>query len=988
MFSKRFTALLLMLVMLFSLAACDTAAGDDTDNDTDRADIAQLEVTDFTDSDAGQEEFIQTVDITPGGTDVPDTTGTPDDDAFLPPMQRMYDKSGIDLNYSYENRIILPGGEILFTIAYSKTQDAGLDQASRKRYSEIVKYSADGSVLLRKDTTDLFGSVWNMIPAIDRATGKAYVFVFCSAYMDNDVLVPTITRIYEIKDDLSPDMVVERRFSDSDAIDGQEVDSLSKMILHNGFAYALNKYTQVIKIDLTTGQSVDIYNVEVSPDDPYVRDPQEDDRANAVNAISNIEIAKNGKLRMYGRTKVYEVDDNLNITTCVEIPDINTQFVWLLYEHRTSLLYSEDARWRSRPSPTGFIKYDNDEKYAYLSVNSNNSERQLADGQIERLTVIPEEPLFGVDFAEAMDQKYWFIVRYKVGDDGIFTEPQIIYNRYTKGQPGFSDSNKDNIIYLCSTDGKDFVKLFHGYFASYYPLNGTEIGEEEVLSAGCYTELFGGDYLGNVPRENNDRFYNFDSAYSLFKTSSLTHAKEISENNGVLFLLIYRLLPDTTDPDNIISVRELYKVDLSDMKTFTPALKDSGAEDSAKKTITAYAYFVNRTILDIVKGLFEKKYPAYALDITYFNQGDEDKMKLQLASEVMAGKGPDIFVMDKFTASDPYSMANAGNFANLGKYIDGDESFNPDDYYLNLLNMGIVDGKRYFVPMTVSPQFVYGDMDAIQKLGMVSKNGDTYTAPESYTIDEFMAQIQNQSDTPGYVKPQIQGDLAQFVGGQYLGGSGIQFYDLQTKQVFTDTDAFKTQLETFKKMYTQLDKVSIGKGQVITATDVTNMVMLDPVTMPSYYYYNYERLSDSTTILGIAEAPKAAEGLSDVIYPDLLLAVNSNSRNKQAAAEFVKLAISPEAVKAGLDGLSGYPVARSWVKDVVNYTKDKEISPELVDYFCQMSDAILSSARISFVNIDLEAIINDQLMKYLTDKQSLSDTCNMLAQKIQLFLAE
>lgn len=98
--------------------------------------------------------------------------------------------------------------------------------------------------------------------------------------------------------------------------------------------------------------------------------------------------------------------------------------------------------------------------------------------------------------------------------------------------------------------------------------------------------------------------------------------------------------------------------------------------------------------------MFNATYPQVKVEI---NTTDSDiktsDYSTRLNTEVMAGKGPDVFWFCPDMPISIYKIMDAGVLADINKYIESDKSFKSGDYFKVIMDSGVYKGKRYIIPL-------------------------------------------------------------------------------------------------------------------------------------------------------------------------------------------------------------------------------------------------------------------------------------------------
>lgn len=162
---------------------------------------------------------------------------------------------------------------------------------------------------------------------------------------------------------------------------------------------------------------------------------------------------------------------------------------------------------------------------------------------------------------------------------------------------------------------------------------------------------------------------------------------------------------------------------------------------------------------------------------------ENEIQKLQI--EIMAGKGPDLYVLtapmgmstvepDLF--DNPYQIIQSGAFAPLDSYMDEDSYWKEGSYKKEFLEVGKHDGKQYLLPFTCS----YYVLEGIQDIDIL----------EGKSLGEWLEYAKQSENLP--LRQCILEGLSQF-GGRWFQPA----VDYETGQVRFDKEKWKQFGETY-----------------------------------------------------------------------------------------------------------------------------------------------------------------------------------------------
>ena len=151
---------------------------------------------------------------------------------------------------------------------------------------------------------------------------------------------------------------------------------------------------------------------------------------------------------------------------------------------------------------------------------------------------------------------------------------------------------------------------------------------------------------------------------------------------------------------------------------FSGCGESTASSNSSKLTYCAY---YEDAICDIIKRYNKyctKHYDeSYQIEIVEFESQEE--MKLKMSTEIMAGEGPDIFSLsqklpfEKLT--DSKTIADVNELISEFSYDIGIDNCNS-----KIMDAGVIDGKRYFIPLFYSPDVFITTEETLNKYNLTS----------------------------------------------------------------------------------------------------------------------------------------------------------------------------------------------------------------------------------------------------------------------------
>ena len=140
---------------------------------------------------------------------------------------------------------------------------------------------------------------------------------------------------------------------------------------------------------------------------------------------------------------------------------------------------------------------------------------------------------------------------------------------------------------------------------------------------------------------------------------------------------------------------------------------------------------MERHVRNIIK-LFKEQYPNVEFELETLPNGNKrgddykdarDATLQRLRSAIMAGKGPDIFLLPSTTTTyemlfeDVNLAMRNGLFEDVSEYYDADTELRTEELISGVMDAGVVDGARYILPLRYEMPVAYVDVAQFEALG-------------------------------------------------------------------------------------------------------------------------------------------------------------------------------------------------------------------------------------------------------------------------------
>ncbi|QAA32316.1 extracellular solute-binding protein [Clostridium manihotivorum] len=395
---------------------------------------------------------------------------------------------------------------------------------------------------------------------------------------------------------------------------------------------------------------------------------------------------------------------------------------------------------------------------------------------------------------------------------------------------------------------------------------------------------------------------------------------------------------------------------------------------------------------------YEKKYTNIKIKVVVFNASTSDGVDnyvKKMLTDTLADDGPDILVLDSQTTR---KLEKADMLVDLGAFIEKDRDFKKEDY-----NMKVIEGGKYKGKQVIMP-FDYYVNQYITTEELLKKNN--LNLQENYTEKQFIKELSSYIASASKDRKKLlfanQVNIEDFIEG-----SGVNFIDYDSKKAYFDKPEFKEIVEDYKKIYNSSKKDSEVTGRSGTdgfeaLKNGTALLSNDPIDMRDTFF-PYESLIKQTIkenlIINVIPGYSGGERITPIVNGSL--AISKNAKNKAAAYNFIKLAISEEIQKnrqipfmIPVNKKAARELEQQYIKNEVNstfeYSKSltvvkQPLSENFKAYYDKIIDQV-DEAKVT--NSEVENMMMECLTPYFEDKASYETCLKILENKINLYLNE
>ena len=382
------------------------------------------------------------------------------------------------------------------------------------------------------------------------------------------------------------------------------------------------------------------------------------------------------------------------------------------------------------------------------------------------------------------------------------------------------------------------------------------------------------------------------------------------------------------------------------------------------------------------------------VEITKFKYDDKEDMYAQILNEISLGGGPDIIVINKETDAyiDINKMSENNAFANMNILIGNSETFDLDSYNKVVLDAGVIDGKRVFMPISYEVPYLLGIEETFSHYNL--------EVPDKLTMDAYIELLEQYYQITNN-EAVLWADPVYLLAEFYKPGELIENSE-QLERLFE-------LLKIENKRYTE------PPVKRIYYTDLTYFDQYDPfidkeylIAVPKNYgnnqfrriHENYNYIENAKESHMIWFEQPIIESSTAKAYTETGLAININSTHKNEAFEFVQFILS-HAIQSNSLKLLHLPVNKeTYDNEVESFVEGHnsmqymfgiedidipiEIKTEFIDYIesAEICEYI-GSFRYIYINI-MQQSIED----YYNDKITFDEMIDEINNKLAIYYTE
>ncbi len=370
----------------------------------------------------------------------------------------------------------------------------------------------------------------------------------------------------------------------------------------------------------------------------------------------------------------------------------------------------------------------------------------------------------------------------------------------------------------------------------------------------------------------------------------------------------------------------------------------------------------------------------------------DEEFTNKFTTSMLAGDGPDIIVAILRLVPSINNIAKNGAFLDLNTLMANDPEMKPDDFYQPVMDSGVIDGKRYFIPFRFS-------IPALVSTDEVLKKNNIQIDENNWTWDKVL-DIANQIKKENPKNKKFLFDKLTFTD---ILKSSEPFYSFDKKttnfnsnefirllNIYKHISPFICTTEEFEKYASESNFLQSGMG----------IFHFDKASYTRAWGYNstfqYTMKQEAKFYL----MPSDNNSQNPITESTDIIGINSSCKNKEDAYKFLKLFLSKCLTEPLWPTI---PSRKASCADVKNHfisqgaeaafnmdDSEQQIPglPILESHVKQIDNWINNIQRCNIPDTSVDKIIDEQVKKFLLGQQTAEQTAKVIDQKVKIFMNE
>lgn len=364
----------------------------------------------------------------------------------------------------------------------------------------------------------------------------------------------------------------------------------------------------------------------------------------------------------------------------------------------------------------------------------------------------------------------------------------------------------------------------------------------------------------------------------------------------------------------------------------------------------------------------------------------QEELYTRMSSDALAGEGPDIIFGNGASLKRVTKLVDSGVFLDLNPVMDQDDTFFIEDYNKEIMDAGVYDNKRLFVPINYNVSSIITTKGILDYCGIEGLDGDE-------NLEEIIKASSNYLNNKGNEEERVFCEsITSFT--DFLVSCGIEAIDYRGKKADFSNQKVIELMEAYKNIY--LRNNGLDEDTELTFQDA-NSKLTDKKVIFSYFPIGASyRHFDYSFMKGVMEEdpivfPLYNDGTAKI---GTFMAINSNTKNVEGAYKLLRIALSYEAqISSPYGGISvnnrAYIKSFQDEKNHIGRTYNKIKIVGLPTELEKASDSASTSFdRVVLEDITIDEFINEEIKLYIEGKKTAKTAAADMQNKVTLYLNE
>ncbi|MUG66427.1 extracellular solute-binding protein [Paenibacillus campinasensis] len=390
------------------------------------------------------------------------------------------------------------------------------------------------------------------------------------------------------------------------------------------------------------------------------------------------------------------------------------------------------------------------------------------------------------------------------------------------------------------------------------------------------------------------------------------------------------------------------------------------------KTVVTLSVQQASPLYETAEKKFEEKYPDIDLQIKVIE--DYEQYQKTTSTEILSGKGPDIFETNGLPVKD---YVNKNLLLNMDGFIEQDETLNKSEWQINIMDAIKSDDGLYAMPFGFRLRAFVGDGDILEMTSIDDKH---------WTWKEF-EEISKELGANGAERRYAMANEApDFRMQELMVDRYAEFVDTEGKTAIFDSPLFLDAMKQIKEMYDH--KVMTSESADVGKQMFYSTVLGSPADFINdlHAYFPNPRL---------LQKPEQTGGTRIVLSSQF--AIQANSQVKEEAWKFISFMLSEEG--QSLQERQGFSLLKSvnekqlndiqeQVKSGTYKTPDGKTPKVSDDEFVRFKEFIDAADNYSEADGRVISIVGEESMAYFSGNKTAEEVAKLIQNKVTIYLNE